>query len=314
MALLKNDSLFHPTMISLIEKYFGLVLILFLVMAVFIPEPGIQMQSLLPVILVIILTLTFIKVDILQVVKHASKPSLMLYVAVVFMVIIPILVFLVSYRFDYSLAVGLLLLACMPPGVAAAAITDIFGGNTALSLSLTILLYFIAPISVPLMFYFTISSSIQLDLLALTKLLFILIALPVALSQTIKYFFSRYINQSIRYISSVNILLIASLGYIGFAPHSHIIQSDLGLFLYTTFWLILMFLAFFTIGIVMMWRSSRKNKIAISVSKTYMNNALAIVIASQYFDSHVVLIAVLSSIPWNFTPGIFKKLTTKFLN
>ena len=300
-------------MISLIEKYFGFVLVLFLLMAVILPEPGIQMQSFLPAILVIILTLTFIKVDILQVVRHASKPSLMLYIAVVFMVVIPILVFLITYRFDYQLAVGLLLLACVPPGVAAASITDIFGGNTALSLSVTIIMYFIAPISIPLLFYFTISSSIQLDLLALAKLLFVLIALPVALSQTIKYFFIRYIDQSIRYISVVNIFLIASLGYIGFAPHSHIIQSDLSLFLYIVFWLILMFLMFFTVGILMMWRSSRLNKIAVSVSKTYMNNALAIVIASQYFDSHIVLIAVLSAVPWNFTPGLLNKMTSKFL-
>jgi len=300
-------------MISLIEKYFGFVLILFLVLAVIWPGPGTKMQSLLPVILVIILTLTFLKVDILQVVKQASKPGLMVYIAAVFMIILPVLVFLLFYRFDYTLAIGLMLLACVPPGVASPAFTDIFGGNTTLSLSVAIILYFIAPLSIPLLFYYTISSSIQLDLLSLAKLLLILIALPVALSQVIKYFCAAYIDRSIRYLSGINIILIASLGYIGFAPHSHIIQSDFSLFLYIVFWLFLMFLMFFVVGVLMMWRSNRGNKIAVSVSKTYMNNALAIVIASQYFDSHIVLITVLSSIPWNFTPGILKKLTMRFV-
>ena len=201
----------------------------------------------------------------------------------------------------------------MPPGVSSSAVTDIFGGNTALGLSITIILYLVAPFSVPILFYFTISSSIQLDLISLAKLLTIMIVLPLIISQFLKYFFSQLIDQSIRYISAVNILLIASVGYIAFSPRSHVITSDFQSFLYNEIWLFLMFFITFLVGILIMWRANKADKIAIAVSKTYMNNVLAIVIASQYFDSRVVLITVLSAIPWSFTPGIMKQITVKFL-
>lgn len=84
-----------------------------------------------------------------------------------------------------------------------------------------------------------------------------------------------------------------------------ILQNPLGI-IGDLFWIYLLFILFHIVGYVSAFWRKKEDKIALSVTKTYMNNALAIVIALQFFSPQVALIMVISEIPWGTTLGIFK--------
>jgi hypothetical protein len=48
-----------------------------------------------------------------------------------------------------------------------------------------------------------------------------------------------------------------------------------------------------------------------SVSAAYMNNGLAIVLASAYFGPDILVLMVLSEIPWNTLLAPFKRVVRK---
>ena len=56
------------------------------------------------------------------------------------------------------------------------------------------------------------------------------------------------------------------------------------------------------------FKEELKSKIAISIGLAYMNNGLAIVLAAVYFDPSILLLVVLSEIPWNTLLLPFRKV------
>jgi predicted Na+-dependent transporter len=72
--------------------------------------------------------------------------------------------------------------------------------------------------------------------------------------------------------------------------------------------LYLVFILLHAIGYLMGYRESKESKIAMSVTAAYMNNGLAIVLASTYFGADIHVLMVLSEIPWNTLLAPFKRI------
>jgi predicted Na+-dependent transporter len=56
-----------------------------------------------------------------------------------------------------------------------------------------------------------------------------------------------------------------------------------------------------------------EERIALMISRTYMNNALAIVLAQAFFGPAVTLMMVLAEIPWFTTFGLYLWFQKRFL-
>lgn len=71
--------------------------------------------------------------------------------------------------------------------------------------------------------------------------------------------------------------------------------------------LYLIFILLHLLGFMMGFTENIKSRIATAVGSAYINNGMAIVIASLYFEPSIVILMVLSEIPWNTLLVPFKK-------
>jgi predicted Na+-dependent transporter len=62
------------------------------------------------------------------------------------------------------------------------------------------------------------------------------------------------------------------------------------------------------IGYLICFKQNKENRIAVAIGAAYMNNGMAIVLATSYFKPEVLVLMVLSELPWNTLLGPFKKV------
>jgi predicted Na+-dependent transporter len=56
------------------------------------------------------------------------------------------------------------------------------------------------------------------------------------------------------------------------------------------------------------YKQNKENRIAVAIGAAYMNNGMAIVLATSYFKPEVLVLMVLSELPWNSLLGPFKRV------
>jgi len=243
----------------IIEKYFWIFLIVGILIGLWQPFAFETPKYLPKILLGMMLFFVFLKIDALEIIEKMRNFRLMIYIALVYMIIIPILFFLLVNIFDRQLALGILLLTAMPAGVSTAALTDILKGNISLAMSITIVTQVIAPFTVPFLFWLIGTKGLDINKFLLFKDISILVFSPLILAQVIKKYFPEVINKTQHLFTSANV-------------------------------------------------ESKENKIALSITSAYMNNGLAIVLASTYFGPGILVLMVLSEIPWNTLLAPFRRI------
>ncbi|NLJ44728.1 MAG: hypothetical protein GX431_13800, partial [Bacteroidales bacterium] len=73
----------------------------------------------------------------------------------------------------------------------------------------------------------------------------------------------------------------------------------------------LVFIILHFIGYFICWRDKKENRIAVAIGAAYMNNGMAIVLAVSYFSPAILVLMVLSELPWNTLLAPFKKVTER---
>jgi len=196
----------------------------------------------------------------------------------------------------------------MPAGVSSPALVDILKGNITLAMSIAIVTQMIAPFTVPLLFWLVDSNGLEINKLLVFKDIAILIFLPMILSQVLKKYFPGVINKSQHIITSANIVLLFTFVYIALSSQRDVILENPVSLIWKTAVLYLVFILLHAIGYLICYKESKDNKIALAVTAAYMNNGLAIVLASTYFGPEILVLMVLSEIPWNTLLGPFKRI------
>lgn len=247
----------------------------------------------------IMLFLVFLKTDILQVIMKMQNYRLMAFIVFLNMVVIPLLFFLVINTFNHNLAIGILLLISMPAAVASPALTDIVKGNIALSLSIVITTTIVAPITVPLLFWFIQFNELSVNPWWLFKDLALLMFIPLVTSQLIKKYASRFIEKKSHLFTSVNIIILSLMVYTVMGSQRDVIINDFIKFLWQTGFLYLVFILLHVLGYFTGFAEDNKGKIATTIGSAYRNNGMAIVLAALYFEPSIVVLMVLTEFPWN---------------
>jgi predicted Na+-dependent transporter len=293
---------------QVIEKYFWVFLIAGVVVGLFYPVYNDFMMSLVKPILMIMLFFVFLKTDVLHIIEALKDYKLMLYITCIYMLIIPVLFYFLVNLFDPKLAVGILLLTAMPAGVSSPTLTDIVKGNIPLSMSIVIVTSLIAPFTVPLLFGVLKSNSLPIDLLALFRDLAIIVFLPMLFSQVIKKYFPAAIKRQQHLFTSFNVILLFILVYAVMGSQSGMIIADFRKIIWHVLFLYVIFILLHIAGYYMAYKQNKENKVAIAIGAAYMNNGMAIVLAATHFDPSVMILMVLSEIPWNTMLAPFRKL------
>jgi bile acid:Na+ symporter, BASS family len=297
---------------NFIEKHFWIFLIAGIIMGLWNPLHFTTFPAFLPKILLgMMLFLVFLKIDSLQILDNIKNYRLMIYVTVIYMIIIPVFFFFSFSIFNAELAIGILLLTAMPAGVSTPALTDIVKGNVPLSLSLTIISQMISPFTVPLLFWLINLHGHSIDKLLMLKDMAIIVFLPLIFSQVIKKYFPLSISKTQHLFTSLNVFLLFSFVYLAISSQRiYILENPTGIF-----WkigvLYLVFILLHVIGYLICFKQNKENRIAVAIGAAYMNNGMAIVLATTYFKPEVLVLMVLSELPWNTLLAPFKKVVNR---
>lgn len=292
-----------------IEKYFWVFLILGIVTGLIFPVNNNFLLVLIKPFLMIMLFTVFLKADIIQVFQRMKNYRQVIFLLIMYMAVIPLLFFLVINPFNQQLAIGVLLLVSMPAGVSAPVLTDILDGNTELAASIAITTSIVAPFSAPLLFWGLNIDSISINPLGILIDLSVIIFVPMVASQIVKKYFQKAIDKRSHLFSSFNVFLLAFLVFSIMGAHREVLFcSSIISILEQLLYSYIVFIILHIVGYFLGFSENIKGRISTAVGAAYMNNGMAIVIAAIYFNSYILVFAVLSEIPWNTLLGLFRKV------
>lgn len=269
-------------------------------------------MSLLEPALMTMLFLVFLKIDPIKILRETRRFKLMLFIALVLFFAVPVVIYYLVKIFDETLALGLLLLTAMPAAISSAALTDLVKGNVALSTSIIILTSLIAPFSVPLIFGLLANQNVNINYLQMFWTLFSLIFIPMLFSQIAKKSFIRIINKTKPAFSAINVLILFIIVYAAIGSQREFIINNPQDTLQKIVVLYIVFIFMHIIGYLFASGKNKPDKIAITVSRAYMNISMAIVLAANFFQPPILILIILSTIPWNTLLFPFQK-TLKYL-
>ena len=291
-----------------IDDYFWVFLILGMVLGFVFPDQALVLDRYVIVFVMMLLYVVFLKIDMDSVIGHIRKPLLLIYLLVCNLLVIPAFVYFFTASLDPEFRIGIVLLACLPSGTAAPALTEIVRGKTSLTLVLTILSSILAPLTITALFYAFYRTAIPLDYGRLFLGLVAFTLVPLLLAQGSKRLFEGGIARCKRYLNAVSMLIMVVIIMVVIGREANYIRSHIGSIIHILVILYLVFFAFQVIGYFQAFWLKREERIAVSVSKMAMNNVLGIVIALSYFTPQVALVLVLSEIPWNTMPILYSLL------
>jgi len=295
------------------ERYFWIILLAGLILGLIYSPYNSFIMKLLKPLLMVMLFLIFLKTDLFQILKEITNIKLLLFLVSMYMVIIPLIFFLGINIFNRELAIGMLLLTAMPAGVSSPTLTDIVKGNTSLSLSITIFTSLAAPFTVPFLFRFVNLQTMSLNIYEIFKDLIILVFVPLIISQILKKVFPGKINNIKHLFTPVNIIILFIIVYASIGSQRNLILDNFVDIIWKIGFLYLVFILLHIIGYLIAFKQNKENKIAISIWATYVNNGMAIVLAALYFEPAILVLMVLSEIPWNTLLGPFRRVL-KYIN
>jgi predicted Na+-dependent transporter len=259
------------------------------------------------------LFLAFLKIDALEVLENMKNFRLMIYIAFIYMLVIPLVFYFSTRVFNADFAVGILLLTAMPAGVSTPVLTDIAKGNISLSMSLVIVSQFVAPFTVPLLFWLVDINSLTINKLLILKDIAILVFLPLIVSQIVKRLLPLTIEKTQHLFTSANVFLLFSFVYIAISSQRNVILENPTGLIWKIAVLYLVFILLHIIGYMISYKETLENRIAVAIGAAYMNNGMAIVLAASYFKPEILVLMVLSELPWNTLLAPFKKVLLWFV-
>lgn len=292
--------------LEFIEKNFWLFFLAGVLLGLFFPAGGNFLNPFMVPLLMVVLFLTCVKIDMIEVIEHVKNPLFIVYVLAVYLIVVPLITYYLFYFINQELAVSFLLLTAIPPGVASPFLTDLLKGNVSLSLVIAVIGSLIAPFTMTVLLFFTVNKVVQIDLIGILQTLLPIVFVPFIVSQILRKTSIKFVQNNKKYFTSISTILLSVFLYIAISKQaSEILKDPLSLWPYI-FWLYVLFILMHVTGYFFAFWRNKKDKIALTVTKIYLNNALAIVIAHNYFSPKIALIILLSELPWTTLPGLFR--------
>lgn len=294
-----------------IERFFGLLFVAAFVLGLFLPSASHFLQLLVVPCLILILYFSFLSIKTKHALSHFKHPVTIIGFLALYLLIIPVLIYLIVGFHDKTLAAGLMFIAAAPTGVAAPALTKIVKGNNALTLIFTVLTHFLVPFTLVSLFWMFTSFRVELELFEIFKTLIAFVFIPFILSSITKQFAGNLIEKTKKYYKAATIILISIMIYIVVGQQSDLILANPILSLKYLVWVYALFILMQAIGYFLPFWKDKKERIALSVSKTYINSALIIVLAHEFLPPAIILMAVLTEVPFSTLLGPFNFLIYK---
>lgn len=141
--------------------------------------------------------------------------------------IMPSCAFLIASVFDLEpeLALGIILLGCIPSGTSGNIITLLVNGDIALSATTTVITTFLSPILTPLLVYFLAGAWIDIDFFSMFKSIIIVVLVPVILGMCIRKCADKRCDKLKPALAVISVFLIMLILAISIAPNQAVFLS-----------------------------------------------------------------------------------------
>ena len=253
-----------------------------------------------------ILFFTGLKIDFRAAGRELARPWFLLYVTALLMVGLPLGLYGLARWLVPAFALGVLITAAMPAGLAGTSLVDIVKGNTALALVITLVTSAVCPLVTPLVIRLGSGASAGEGWAFMGRqaaFLALILFLPVAAAWVVRRLFPAAVERHRQGLTGLSILSLTLLIIAIMASVSDRFKvlidrepwSAVGLLLFMGLFSALMHLAGYFLA---PWRPVG-DRAAISINSAYVNNGLAMVFATTFFKENdfAVLPAIFLEIP-----------------
>ncbi len=298
-----------------IEKHVGIVFCVALLLGLMAPVPWKDITSLLMPLMIFLLFLSFLGVDASHLRTDLRRPGHLITQIILQFVLLPVGLFLVVRAAGFpNFATAVFLLACMPAGLGSPVFTAIANGRVATSVVLSVVTHAIVPVTVPLLFWMFSGTHVAVNVAGMAQKLAILVGTAAVLAYLCRHFASGTVARTKPYRKLMSILALAGVAYVVIVPYADTIRHDVVSVLPVLAGTYLFFGVLCVCSFLLSKKSAPQEQIAIIISRMYMNNALGIVLAVQFFNKDVALISILSEIPWFTTFGAYLWFQRRFIS
>ena len=281
---------------TLIENNFSALLILGFILGFFVPSIGEASDEVVIILTAFLIFLScadieprdFLKVDIFQ----------MGVFTLLRFAVFPLVLFYFAQMMFPDLAVGILLLALMPAGVAVGSLCSMSKANVSLGLSLTIITSLLAPAFVPSVFSF-LGQVVNVDIFSLFMTLALVVFVPILLYFGIIYRQDKIKNVVQSYNKSSSVVILSVILLIVIAAQKEEFLSNIDTLIIAFFVMVGLFTMFYAFGIIFSMWLPKADRVPYIYSSGAMNNSLAVGLAFAYFSPTITLFIVLSEIVWS---------------
>lgn len=297
-----------------ITQNIGLIIIVFSVIAYFLPEYFSWMTNYTTIFLALAMFGMGTSIDVDSFKEILKHPKEVMIGSLTQFTIMPLLAYLLAVVFGLNkdIALGVILVGSCPGGTASNVITHIANGDVSLSVSMTILSTLLAPLVTPLLVYLLAGKWVEVSIFAMFKSVVTVILLPVLLGIFSKKISPKGVEKSkdiFPLISSLAIILIIA-GIIG-ANSEKIRQSGLIVLLIVMIHNALGLAGGLFIGKLAKMDYDKETALAIEVGM--QNSGLAIQLATANFALNplATLPGAIFSIWHNISGSIFASIRRK---
>ena len=270
-----------------VGKNMAWIVLVIAAMALFLPETGLWIQtSWINYLLMIVMFgmgLTTKPADFAVVFR---RPRDVITGCAAQFIVMPLLAYLLgkAFRLDDALLVGVILVGTCPGGTSSNVITYLSNGDTALSVGMTAISTFLAPVLTPALTYLYLRTTVSVDAVAMFLSIIQVVIVPIGLGLLINRLFGTY-TQKIK--DALPVVSVTAICLIVAAVVSHnsakILSTGAVIFAVVILHNLLGYLCGYLIGILFEMDLPRRKAVAIEVGM--QNSGLATTLAGSAFPN-----------------------------
>lgn len=280
MNLLNNIS-------NLFGKHMAVIVLVVTAITLFIPQTGLWVSlNWINYLLMIImfgmgLTLKFEDFKLVF-----TRPKDVIIGCIAQFTIMPLLAFMLCklFNLDVALMTGVVLVGACPGGTSSNVITYLSKGDVALSVSMTSINTFLAPILTPLITYLLLSTTVNVDTIAMFISIINIVIIPIVLGFVINKFFGNFTQKVIKALPMVSVIGICMI-VASVVSHNatKILSTGLIVFSIVILHNVLGYACGFGLGKILKFNTPKTKAISIEIGM--QNSGLATSLANSSFSS-----------------------------
>jgi predicted Na+-dependent transporter len=283
---------------ALINRFFGLILLMAAVSGLFIPAIRMDTASLIIFSLAVIIFASFFRVELNRSLFTDDLVPASRYFVMRF-VILPVAAYYLIGLLNPFYATTFLLILLLPAAVSSPAFTAMFNGNVSLSLKILVFSSFLSILTIPVFCDLLLSGEINIDSRHLFYTMIYTIVIPFVVHLPLRRFkgFRRIIIQNSPMITALGLIIV----FIAATSNNRsiILENPVKVLLYTLI-SVISYLVLYLLGYYLLNRQDKPRRISYSVSSGANNIGLGVTLTTLFFPGEVNVFFIIAQLSWIF--------------